>query len=111
MENEAIRAHMEVVGSDGAHVGLVDALEGDMIKLTKNDAQSNDEHHWVPLAWVAGVDQLIRLNRPAEAAFAEWLVVDPEKAAELRAIAADATDSTGTAYEENRARANDSETF
>ena len=29
-----IQEHMEVVGSDGKHVGTVDHLEGDQLKLT-----------------------------------------------------------------------------
>ena len=33
-----IKQHMEVLGSDGAHVGTVDHLEGgDVIKLAKDD--------------------------------------------------------------------------
>ena len=35
-----IREHMEVVGSDGEHVGTVDKVEGDRIKLTKDDPQA-----------------------------------------------------------------------
>ena len=30
-----IREHMEVIGADGVHVGAVDKVEGDRIKLTK----------------------------------------------------------------------------
>ena len=32
-----IREHMEVVGSDGKHVGTVDHMEGQRVKLTKSD--------------------------------------------------------------------------
>ena len=33
-----IKEHMEVLGSDGVHVGTVDHLEGrDQVKLTKDD--------------------------------------------------------------------------
>ncbi len=34
---EGIREHMEVIGADGGHVGTVDKVEGDRIKLTKKD--------------------------------------------------------------------------
>ena len=34
---QQVREHMEVVGSDGGHVGTVDKVEGDRIKLTKKD--------------------------------------------------------------------------
>jgi hypothetical protein len=41
-----IKEHMEVVGSDGVHVGTVDHVEGqDMVKLTKTDPDSGGEHH------------------------------------------------------------------
>ena len=32
-----IHEHMEIKGSDGQHVGTVDRVEGDRIKLTKSD--------------------------------------------------------------------------
>ena len=35
-----IREHMEVIGADGVHVGTVDKVEGDRIKLTKADSGS-----------------------------------------------------------------------
>ena len=34
---ESIREHMEVIGADGVHVGKVDRVEGDRIKLTRDD--------------------------------------------------------------------------
>jgi hypothetical protein len=33
-----ICANMEVVDANGLHVGIVDSVEGDRIKLAKNDA-------------------------------------------------------------------------
>jgi hypothetical protein len=33
-----IKEHMEVIGADGVHVGTVDKLEGNRIKLTKKDS-------------------------------------------------------------------------
>ena len=44
-ELSQIRKHMEVVGADGVHVGTVDAVEGDRIKLTKADSGSHSGHH------------------------------------------------------------------
>ena len=40
-----IREHMEVVGSDGEHVGTVDRVAGDRIILTRSDPQSGGAHH------------------------------------------------------------------
>ena len=46
-----IKEHMEVIGSDGVHVGTVDHMEGaDQVKLTKTDEDAGDEHHFIPLA-------------------------------------------------------------
>ena len=53
-----IREHMAVVGSDGQHVGTVDRVEGDRIKLTKADDPdgTGQHHHYIPLASVASCD-------------------------------------------------------
>ena len=41
-----IREHMDVIGADGVHVGTVDKVEGDRIKLTKADSgQGGHEGH------------------------------------------------------------------
>ena len=42
-----IREHMEVIGADGVHVGTVDKVEGNRIKLTKKDSGqgSHEGHH------------------------------------------------------------------
>ena len=40
-----IREHMEVLGSDGEHVGTVDRCAGDRIILTKSDDESGGAHH------------------------------------------------------------------
>ena len=52
-----ITEHMEVVGADGVHVGTVDKLEGNRIKLTKPDSGSHkSHHHYVSVGLVAAVD-------------------------------------------------------
>ena len=33
-----IKEHMEVIGADGVHIGTVDRIEGNRIKLTKKDS-------------------------------------------------------------------------
>ena len=35
---DQIKEHMEIVGNDGRHVGIVDRVENDEIKLSKTDA-------------------------------------------------------------------------
>ncbi len=55
---KSIKAHMEVIGADGVHVGTVDAVEGDRIKLTKQDSGSghHGHHHYLSIGLVAGVE-------------------------------------------------------
>jgi outer membrane protein OmpA-like peptidoglycan-associated protein len=62
-----IRAHMEVVGSDGAHVGIVDHLDGDRLKLARAGS-ADDRHHYLPTSAVASVDDKVRLNTTGAAA-------------------------------------------
>jgi hypothetical protein len=59
---------MEVVGSDGQHVGTVDKVEGDRIKLTKNDPQAQGQHRYIPLHMVESVELTVRLDITAEQA-------------------------------------------
>ena len=40
-----IQPHMEIVGADGVHLGTVDSIEGDRIKLTRQDSGSHKHHH------------------------------------------------------------------
>ena len=67
-----IREHMEVIGADGVHVGTVDKVEGDRIKLTRPDSgQGSHEghHHYLPLGLVAEVEgEQVRLSANADVA-------------------------------------------
>ncbi len=56
-----IREHMEVYASDGQCVGRVDHVQGDTIKLTKNDSPDG-QHHRIPVSWVQNVHDHIHLN-------------------------------------------------
>ncbi len=53
-----IREHMEVIGADGVHIGIVDHLDGDRIKLTRKDSGQahQDHHHYIPKGLVAEVE-------------------------------------------------------
>jgi hypothetical protein len=48
IDQTQIRERMEVVAADGRHMGHVDRVEGERIKLTKSDA-SDGQHHFVKL--------------------------------------------------------------
>lgn len=68
-----IREHMEVVGSDRSHVGTVDHLDGQRIKLTRTDADAGGKHHYLHLDSVDRIEggQVV-LNRTAAEAHEEW---------------------------------------
>lgn len=57
-----IREHMEVIGSDGRHIGVVDRVEGDRIKLTKSDPAAGGEHRYIGLDQVEAVDDAVHLS-------------------------------------------------
>ncbi|WP_320203146.1 DUF2171 domain-containing protein [Agrobacterium rosae] len=67
-----IKEHAEVIGADGVHIGTVDAVEGDRIKLTKKDSGEGSHrghHHFIPLSLVAEVEgDTIRLSANADVA-------------------------------------------
>ncbi|MBV9883588.1 MAG: DUF2171 domain-containing protein [Sphingomonadaceae bacterium] len=67
-----VKEHMEVKGSDGGHVGIVDCTRGDRIVLTRSDPEAGGVHHTIPCAWIASVDDKIVLTIPAEEAQSRW---------------------------------------
>jgi hypothetical protein len=67
-----LNEHMEVVGSDGKHVGIVDRVEGDRIKLAKTDPKAGGQHHFIPLDWVERVGAHVHLNKTSRDAMAQW---------------------------------------
>ena len=53
---ENIKEHMEVLGSDGQHVGTVDHLDGaDKIKLAKSNSKDG-KHHFISVDLVEKVE-------------------------------------------------------
>jgi hypothetical protein len=65
---QEIRENMEVIGADGVHVGTVDRVVGDRIKLKKRDSHGTHEghHHYVEIGFVAGVEgDKVRLSANA----------------------------------------------
>ena len=67
-----IREHMEVIGADGVHVGTVDKVEGDRIKLTKADSGEGSHeghHHFISQGLVATIEgDQVRLSANADVA-------------------------------------------
>jgi len=71
-DRDSIREHMEVIGADGVHVGTVDHVDGDRIKLTKADSGEGSHqghHHYISLGLVAEVEgDRVRLSANADVA-------------------------------------------
>jgi hypothetical protein len=68
-----IKEHMEVVGSDGHHVGKVDHVLGTEIELAKLDLGAGLKHHLIPLSWVEDIaDDKVRLSVTRDDAKARW---------------------------------------
>ena len=67
-----LQEHAEVIGADGVHVGTVDGIEGDRIKLTKKDSGEGSHeghHHYISGGLVASVeDGTVRLSANADVA-------------------------------------------
>ena len=66
----AITEHMEIIGADGVHIGTVDKVDGDRIKMTKADSGSHgDHHHYISGGLVAEVEgNQVRLSAAGQAA-------------------------------------------
>lgn len=71
-DTSAIKEHMDVIGADGVHVGTVDHVEGNRIKLTKADSgigSHKGHHHYISTGLVAEVEgDKVRLSANADVA-------------------------------------------
>lgn len=65
-----VTEHMRVVGADGVHIGTVDRVEGNRIKLIKADSGSHgDHHHYISEGLIAAIEgDQVRLSANADAA-------------------------------------------
>ena len=66
-----IQDHMEVVGSEGVPIGLVDDVQGEYIKLTK-EGSTDGEHHFIDMELVERVDDKVHLAEPADEVMKDW---------------------------------------
>ena len=68
-----VKEHMEVIGADGVHVGTVDKVEGNRIKLTKKDSgegHHKGHHHFIDGGLVADIEgNKVRLSANGAVAF------------------------------------------
>ncbi len=77
MDETDIRPDMEVISSDGQRVGVVEAVEGSRVRLTKYGSASRGLGHYIPLSWVAAVDLAVHLSKPCDEAQAGWQQAPP----------------------------------
>lgn len=69
-----IKEHAEVIGADGVHVGTVDHVQGDRLKLTKKDSGEGSHeghHHYISNGLIAAVEDdgsTVRLSANADVA-------------------------------------------
>jgi hypothetical protein len=72
MSELKIKEGMEIIGADGVHVGTVDRVVDNRIKLRKSDSGQGlhkGHHHYVELGFVAGVEGAkVRLSANADIA-------------------------------------------
>lgn len=56
MDPGNVRPRMDVVGSDGEHLGTAEHADHNRIELRRNDPASDGQHHWRPQEAIASVD-------------------------------------------------------
>lgn len=66
----SVAPHMDIIGADGTHLGTVDRVVGDRIKMTRVDSGSyGDHHHYLAGGLVAAVaGNTVRLSAAAASA-------------------------------------------
>lgn len=64
-----VRENMKVIDAEGAPIGTIDHIEGDQLKLKREDGLGNHGgHHFIPRGLVADVEgDTVRLSAKADA--------------------------------------------
>ncbi len=63
-----IKEHADVIGADGVHIGTVDHVQGNRIKLTKKSSTDN-HHHFITSDLIAEIeDGTVRLSANSDVA-------------------------------------------
>jgi len=74
IDTSMIKERMPVVCSNNMQFATVDRVEGDSVKLTKDD---QGQHHWIPTDWITRVDSQVHVDRPGEQAMRDWFTSPP----------------------------------
>lgn len=65
-----VRSGLQVLGSDGGMVGVVDGIEHHRLRLHSTAEPAG--HYFIPSDWIARVDEHVHLNVPAATARDRW---------------------------------------
>lgn len=73
MDLHDLREGQRVVGSDRGHVGTIDGIEGQLMKLKKNDPASGGVHHYLDVKLIGSTsfNEVVLTVSTAEA-MARW---------------------------------------
>jgi hypothetical protein len=69
VNTQEIKPSMPVVCSKNGQFAVVDHIDGNGIKLKRDDS---GQHHYIPLNWVKTVDDKVHIDRPGDQAMREW---------------------------------------
>ena len=75
----AIEEDFEVLGSDNRHVGEVDGLTDQGLKLNRRDSEAGGRHHLIPVDMIERVapeERKVFLNCTQEEAERRWKTLD-----------------------------------
>jgi hypothetical protein len=69
IDTNQIKPHTQVVGADNQVIGKVDNIQGDQLKLTRDE---KGQHHLIPLDWVSNVDDKVHVSKNADEVKKAW---------------------------------------
>ena len=69
------REHMEIIGSDGQHIGALLRMQEGALLLAGGEPENAPR---LPLILVDTIDTVIRLNAPARDVIGKWLRARPD---------------------------------
>lgn len=70
LDSNLIKPHTQVVGADDRVIGKVDHVQGDQLKLSRDD---KGQHHLIPLDWVDNLDgDKVHVKKNADEVMKSW---------------------------------------
>ena len=72
IDTNQIKAHCPVVDTNDQVIGKVDHVQGQSLKLTKDDS---GKHHLIPLDWIDRVDDKVHVKKGADEVKKSWQTV------------------------------------